>query len=94
MLDEEIVRRERLALLQSTGVQPYPSITERTKTLAEVLSSFEQLQSSTELCVVAGRARLLRKHGGLSFVQLQDESATMQIALKKDSIGDDSCSLF
>lgn len=94
MLDEEMVRRERLALLKNQGVDPYPSTTTRTHALADVQKTFDALLQSSEMVTVVGRVRLIRKHGGLSFLQLQDESGFMQIALKRDEVGEDVYNFF
>lgn len=88
MTQEEIVRRERLEKMKMEGLDPYPSGSNRTHMLQEVMSGFESFFADQTSVICAGRVRLIRKHGGLTFVQLQDASRTMQLALHKDQIGE------
>lgn len=94
MIPEEIARRERLHSLKEAGVNPYPAKTNRSHNLHDVLSSFDQLESSKEKVTVIGRIRSLRKHGGLTFLTLEDASGKMQLALKRDNVGTDSYIFF
>lgn len=87
MSAENAIRLERLELLRKKGVDPYPSEVTRSHTLSEVLADFEQLQTSSIALTVVGRIRLIRKHGGLTFLQLQDGFGVMQMALKRDELG-------
>lgn len=94
MTQEEIVRRERLEKMKTQGLDPYPSGSNRTHMLQEVMSAFEEFLSNQTSVVCDGRVRLIRKHGGLTFVQLQDASRTMQLALHKDQIGEETYEQF
>lgn len=89
MTQEEVVRRERLSKMRSQGLDPYPSHSNRTHMLQEVMDNFDAFLAAQTSVVCTGRVRLIRKHGGLTFVQLQDASRTMQLALHKDQIGDE-----
>lgn len=88
MQDEESVRHERLTLLRQNDVDPFPSNVTRTHTLREVFNAFSELETSARQICLVGRIRLIRKHGGLTFLHLQDETATMQAAFKKDQLGE------
>jgi lysyl-tRNA synthetase class 2 len=94
MPDEFFVRLQRLELLRSNGVDPYPSEVTRTHMFSEVLSGFQGLLESQTSVFVVGRLRLIRKHGGLTFIHLQDGSATMQVALKRDMFGEEAYDFF
>lgn len=89
MTEEESVRLGRLHDLRQQGINPYPSKVKRTHTLQAVLDQFSALEASQDTVSVVGRVRLIRRHGGISFLQLQDESGLMQAALKLDEIGSD-----
>ncbi len=89
MIEEEIVRRSRLALLREKGVDPYPARVHRDKTAKEVLTSFDALLADKTAVTVCGRMRTIRKHGGLTFISLEDGSGTIQLALRRDHIGED-----
>lgn len=90
MIPEEIVRRERLHALREAGVDPYPRKAERTHKAKEVLGAFEELDKQKTPVTVAGRIRAIRKHGGLTFLRLQDDSETIQIVLHRDELGVDA----
>lgn len=86
MIQEEKDRLERLQKIREAGIDPYPTTGTRTHTIQAFKNAFDELGEGITL---VGRIRLLRKHGGLSFLQLQDESGTVQLALKKDTIGEE-----
>ncbi|MFH1631554.1 MAG: lysine--tRNA ligase [bacterium] len=87
MIPEEVARRERLQLLRDQGVNPYPAKSNRTHNISDVLDNFDTLFDSKEPVTLCGRVRSNRKHGGLSFVTLEDASGKMQIVLHRDVIG-------
>ncbi len=89
MTEEESVRLDRLHRLREQGINPFPSTVKRTFTLQGVLDQFETLESSQAVVSVVGRVRLIRKHGGITFIQLQDGSGLMQAALKVDEVGEE-----
>lgn len=89
MTQEEQDRLGRLQKLRDAGVDPYPSSCMRTHMAADFLETFTELEQAKASVTLAGRIRLIRRHGGLTFLQIQDGSSTVQIALKKDVVGDD-----
>ncbi|OGL61779.1 lysine--tRNA ligase [Candidatus Uhrbacteria bacterium RIFCSPHIGHO2_01_FULL_47_10] len=89
-----MVRRERLEKMKTAGLDPYPSGSLRTHMLQEVMDNFESFLANQTSVICDGRVRLIRKHGGLTFVQLQDASRMMQLALHKDQIGEETYEQF
>jgi len=89
MTNEEKDRLARLEKIREAGIDPYPTKASKTHTIKGFLESFESLVKSKDKIEIVGRVRLLRKHGGLTFLQLQDESGTAQLVLKKDVIGEE-----
>jgi len=87
MIPEEIARRERLQNLREQNINPYPIGSGRDRTIKKLLTHFEELESSQEPVAIAGRVRAIRKHGGVSFIVLQDESERVQLVLHRDTIG-------
>ncbi len=81
--DERSVRLQRLEELRTQGVQPYPSEVHRTHTLAQVASG----EGSAQYTVV-GRIRGLRRHGGSTFLDLEDASARFQIFCSRAELGE------
>ncbi len=93
-MNEEMVRRQRLQLLRDRGIDPYPASVVRDSIVSDVIAKFAELESAKTTVNVAGRLRLIRKHGGLTFMQLQDESGQMQVALRRDHCGEAAYDLF
>ncbi len=91
---EEEARLERLEKLREAGVDPYPARVSRTHTVAQFLDAFDAPQQGGEAATLVGRVRTLRKHGGLTFAQLEDGTGLVQIALKRDRVGDERYAFF
>lgn len=89
MMQEEQDRLGRLRKLREAGIDPYPTKGNRTMMVKAFLDQFETLQSASTGVTLVGRLRLLRPHGGLTFGQIQDESGLVQIAFRKDHLGED-----
>ncbi|MBI4435189.1 lysine--tRNA ligase [Candidatus Uhrbacteria bacterium] len=94
MIQEEKDRLGRLEKLRAAHIDPYPTRAQRSHTAQEVLQHFDELLEKGTTVKIVGRIRLLRTHGGLTFGQLQDQTGTIQIALKKDTLGEDSYNFF
>lgn len=94
MINEEQDRLLRLKQLKEKGIYPYPSKADRTHTIVRFIDDFNALNDAQSEITLVGRIRLLRKHGGLTFLQVQDETGIVQFALKKDLVGDESYQLF
>jgi len=77
-------RLEKLELMKQLGVKAYPARYEVTHSLARAASLADEIP-----CVrVAGRIVSMRKMGKLTFAHLQDIEGRVQIALKKDMLGE------
>jgi lysyl-tRNA synthetase class 2 len=87
--DERSVRIQKLHDLQAENINAYPSSTERNTTLGKAL----QVKEGTEL-VCAGRIMMKREIGKLTFVQLEDESARMQMVFKQDNLNKENYKRF
>ncbi|MFH1404856.1 MAG: lysine--tRNA ligase [Patescibacteria group bacterium] len=93
MIEEEQARRDRLASIINKGENPYPSTAQRTHMVSDFLNKFDSLSDSDEV-IIAGRLKTIRKHGGLTFAHIQDESGMVQLVLHKDKIGDEQYGAF
>ncbi|MBU0531752.1 MAG: lysine--tRNA ligase [Candidatus Uhrbacteria bacterium] len=87
MIEEEAARRARLAKARELGVDPYPTSTNRTHEIGRVLDMFAELEKEKTIFSIAGRIRTIRKHGGLTFIHVEDETGRIQVAMKKDHVG-------
>jgi lysyl-tRNA synthetase, class II len=74
-------RLRKLAELQQLGINPYPAKANRTHKNSQIVNEFEQLEN-TEVTVV-GRVKSIRKFGKLAFIVLRDDSADLQLFIRK-----------
>lgn len=75
-------RIKKLEALQALGVSSYPSASMRTHELKDVLADFASLESSQTVVVVNGRVMTSRGQGAISFIDLYDGSARVQVVIK------------
>jgi lysyl-tRNA synthetase len=88
---ERARRLAKLACLRERGVEPYPVRFDRDTTAAELRARHPSLpagERSGERVRVAGRLTALRRHGGLGFADLMDESGTIQLLARRDALGE------
>lgn len=83
------VRLEVANHLRSEGINPYPADSNRTITVADFLRSFEDLHSSQEPRILAGRILLKREHGKLIFLRLREASGDVQIVISSEHTGEE-----
>ena len=90
MLPIEELRGQRIQKLENfreKKINPYPSRSKRSDSIANLLSDFERLSLAKEEVFICGRIKSLRKHGKITFGNIQDESADIQFLLKEDILG-------
>lgn len=87
------VRRDKLAELQETGMDPYAITSYDVNALAaEVQAEFEQYEG--KMVKVAGRMMSKRGMGKAGFIDIADNSGRIQSYVRKDHVGDDSYAQF
>ena len=92
----ERVRRQKLALLQEKGMDPYPARVERTHSVAEAMQAFQDAgeeEDSVQVAVV-GRLRSIRNMGKSTFAHIEDGSGKIQLYLRANLVGEDKKQLF
>ncbi|MGA9276143.1 MAG: lysine--tRNA ligase [Ilumatobacter sp.] len=93
-LEAEKARRLRLLdEMREQGGNPYPYRFDRTHTLAEVRSSWGELEPGIETedaVAVAGRIMLKRDSGKLIFATIRDRTDDVQLFISKAVVGDDA----
>ncbi|MBT9157137.1 MAG: Lysine--tRNA ligase [Firmicutes bacterium] len=77
-------RLEKLRTLQELGLDPYPARYAVSHTLTQAAHLPDEISDVR----VAGRIVAIRKMGKLTFVHLQDINGKVQVALKKDLLGE------
>jgi lysyl-tRNA synthetase class 2 len=78
--------------LRAQGVDPYPVRFDRDRTLRELRDDFGDLPPATETEVrvrIAGRIRLLRRQGKLTFATVRDQSDSVQLFVDRSVLGEE-----
>jgi len=73
-------RIKKLKEIKKLGIDPYPARCQRKQTIAQA-----RKMMGKEVAVV-GRIMAIRGHGGIQFFDLRDESAKIQLVLKKEEL--------
>jgi lysyl-tRNA synthetase class 2 len=87
---ERARRLTKLDELRERGVPPYPVRFDRDRTVADARAQFDGLAAGEETDVtvrIAGRLMLLRRHGGLVFADLHDQTGDLQLFAARDDLG-------
>jgi lysyl-tRNA synthetase len=85
-------RLEKLAKLRERGIEPYPVRFDRDSTAAALREEFADLAAGSDtgkLVHLAGRIMAERRHGGLDFADLQDETGQIQLMATREAVGAD-----
>ena len=83
--DLKQVRLDKLQNLRDLGISPYGHKFEKTHCVQDILGGFKE---DIEV-VIAGRIVANRKHGKVMFLDLQDQTGSIQIFLNKSNLGED-----
>jgi lysyl-tRNA synthetase class 2 len=87
VLNQEASERERrlakLHELRERGIDPYPATFLRDHALADVRELGAEVR-------VAGRVMLIRRHGGLIFATLADQTGNLQLLASRETLGEDA----
>ena len=84
-------RLEKLEALRARGVEPYPVRFDRDSTTRAVRQAHPELTPGTvteHTVRLAGRLMAQRRHGGLIFAELRDETGTIQLMVSRDEVGE------
>lgn len=80
------VRLKKLDALKHQHIDPYPAASKRQRAILDFKNQFD---ASSQISVtLAGRIRSLRQHGKVTFFDLTDASARIQLVLKSDVLGE------
>ncbi len=96
-MSEADIRAERikkLELLKAAGMEAYPAESHRDISNADVRAEFEELEKSGKKIHVGGRIMSLRGQGGITFADLYDGTARVQVVLQKADIDEILFDLF
>lgn len=91
--EQEGLRREKLALLQAEGKDPFAVYrVERTHMSNEIKDNYEELEGKE--VTIAGRLLSKRGQGKVVFSDLYDREGKMQLFIKLDNVGEDQLKFF
>ncbi len=85
-------RLEKLEKLRERGIAPYPVRFDRDATAAALREQFGELAAGADtgrVVRLAGRVMGERRHGGLDFADLQDETGRIQLMATREAVGPD-----
>lgn len=94
MTEEEAARQARMQILRQNGINPYPAKSEPTQTVGNYLKNFEKLKKDLIVETLVGRIITLRKHGGLTFLTVEDGTDRIQFVIRKDGVGEEAYKFF
>jgi len=84
--EQEIIRREKLQLLEAAGINPYPAplypVTHYSQDIKKNYSE-ENKDQFAAVCV-AGRIMSVNDKGKVMFVKVQDDQGIFQLYIKRD----------
>jgi lysyl-tRNA synthetase class 2 len=95
--DERTVRLEKLKQFEALGVQTHPERFEKTHRVEDILreSPLDAIRTNEDVQAdpkpafrTAGRIIALRRHGKMMFIDIQDETDTLQLCLFQSVLGD------
>jgi len=87
-------RIKKLKAIEAAGILAYPSQTKRSHPINQVVKDFGKLARGKKEMVLVGRIRLLRVHGGSTFLHIEDGSGSIQAFFRKDKLGEKGYQFF
>ena len=89
-MDEREARLTKLEAIRAAGIDPYPTTSERTHTIAAALAGYETHQEQP--LTIAGRIMQWRDMGKSIFAHVEDGTGRLQVYFKRDVLGDEAFS--
>ncbi len=86
--EQELIRREKLAKIQTAGIDPFPAALYPVNIHSvDIKNKYteEQKEQFTNLCV-AGRIMSINDKGKVFFIKIQDSKGIIQLYVKRDDI--------
>jgi len=84
MLEDIIKDKFKKLEIYRKKANPYPARVKRTAEIGDVLGSFSRFEKSQKPIYIVGRIMSLRDQGRIIFVDVRDESGSIQAVLKND----------
>lgn len=87
LVGQRKLRLEKIEALKQLGINPYPAKSNREYTIGKIIDEFESFEGK-QVCL-AGRITAWRTHGKLLFIDIKDQSGSMQVMIKQDVLEGD-----
>src|SRR3954468_1662772 len=92
--DQHAVRRQKLADLRASGIDPFRANFATTHFSGEAIKAHIEGQDNTVSVAVAGRLVVIRDMGKSQFVKVLDQQGQIQLYVKKDVVGEEAYAVF
>ena len=97
--DQFQVRKEKLDLLRSKGLDPFGKRFERSHLVSDIIEQYgefesEDLEGKHIAVTIAGRIMTKRGKGKAGFAHIQDLSGQIQIYVRQDAVGPEQYEVF
>lgn len=92
--DIKKIRKAKLNSLEARGFPAFPIDTNRTHRIEEALEKFNTLSEKKKQIVLTGRIKLLRVHGGSTFLNFEDGTGEIQAFFREDRLGEKGYQFF
>ncbi|MBS4179705.1 lysine--tRNA ligase [Lederbergia citrea] len=97
--DQLRVRRDKMASLRESGLDPFGKRFERTHNTKEIKEQYdglskEELEEKAITVTIAGRLMTKRGKGKAGFAHIQDLPGQIQIYVRQDAVGEEQYNLF
>ena len=86
--DQEQSRLQKLAALRARGIDPYPARVKRSHSIAAARDLYDDGAAQQPTVSVAGRLKRIRVMGKVSFADLDDGTAQIQLLVQRDNLPD------
>ncbi len=94
--DLEQVRYEKILRMRGSGIEPYPTRSHLTHTIARAIQQFIDLEKEAKenpppapiAATLGGRIRSLRLMGKLAFAHIEDSTGRIQLFLRVNEVGE------
>ena len=88
--DLQAQRAAKLERLRAAGLNPFPTRSTRTHTIATVLADFDTLAATPTTLTIAGRVIGARRiMGKIAFAHVEDGTGTLQLWISRADLGDE-----
>lgn len=87
LVGQRKLRLEKIEALKQLGINPYPAKSNREYTIGKIIDEFESFEGK-QVCL-AGRITAWRTHGKLLFIDIKDQSGSIQVMIKQDVLEGD-----